>query len=52
MKQYRIQVNFGSHEYNVYGNVFKAIYEFIKNIDSGAYVKVTRLYKTEGIYHV
>lgn len=45
MKQYRIQVDFGSHGYNVYGNVFKALREFWKNIDSGAYVKVTRYYK-------
>lgn len=42
MKKYRIQVDFGHQGYNVYGNILKALYEFIKNIDSGAFVKVTR----------
>ena len=46
MKKYRIQVDFGCQGYNVYGNIFKALYEFLKNIDSGAYVKVT-IYQDE-----
>ncbi len=43
MTQYLIQVDFGSHGYNVHGNIFKSLREFWKNIDSGAFIKVTKI---------
>ncbi len=43
MKKYRIQVYFEYEGYNIHGNIFRVLYEFIKNIDSGASVKVTRI---------
>ena len=42
MKQYRIQVDFGTTGYNEKGNIFKAIHHFLKNIDSGAFIKITK----------
>lgn len=42
MKQYNIQVDFGIQGYNKKGNIFVAFWEFWKNLDSGAYVKVTK----------
>ena len=41
MKQYRIQVDFGIQGYDKKGNIFVAIYWFIKEIDKGAFIKIT-----------
>ena len=43
MKKYRIQVDYGEKGYEIHGGIFRAILEFIKTIDSGAFVKVTKL---------
>lgn len=42
MTQYNIQVDFGVKGYNKKGNIFVAFSEFVKNIDSGAFVKITK----------
>ena len=43
MRKYRISVDFNSEGYNVYGNIFLALYEFYKNINSGATIKITNI---------
>jgi len=40
---YRIQIDFGSTGYLKYGGIIKATYYFFKTINSGAFIKITKL---------
>lgn len=43
--KYRIEINFGLHGLTIYGGIIKATYHFFKTINSGAYIKITKLSK-------
>ena len=42
MKQYRILVDYGSKGYTLKGNIFTAMFECWKRINSGAFVKILK----------
>ena len=42
MKQYKIKVDYGTHGYNIKGNIFVAINHLIKIIDKRATIEVNK----------